>query len=77
MTLEVKRKQRENTQSLIRRFSQKIRKSGVLIQARKVRFLEKEKSDLAKKRAALRKIELRKEYEKMKKLGKIKKKYKR
>lgn len=69
MALEVKRKPRESVQNLIKRFTQRVRQSGVLIQARKIRFREQPKSRSAKKRAALRREQLKKEYEKMKKLG--------
>jgi len=70
MALEVKRKQKENVQNLVKRFSQKVRQSGILIQARKNRFHQSPKNQLAKKKAALRREQLKKEYEKMKKLGK-------
>jgi len=70
MALEVKRKQRESVQNLVKRFTQKMRQSGILIQARKSRFHEPSKNQLAKKKAALRRVQLKKEYEKMKKLGK-------
>lgn len=69
MALEAKRKPQESVQGLIRRFSQKIRQSGILIQARKIRFKQKPKSEQAKKRAALRKKELKREYEELEKLG--------
>jgi len=69
MVLEIKRKQKETTQSLIRRFSQQFRRSGILIQARKIRFKDKAKSQGAVKKAALRKEELKKHYQKLAKLG--------
>jgi len=72
MALEIKRKEKETSQSLIRRFSKRIRQSGILVQARKTRFRERPKSRQLKKRAALRREEMKKEYEKLKKLGKIK-----
>ncbi|MCD6550273.1 hypothetical protein J7K24_01885 [bacterium] len=71
MAIEVTRKQKETTQSLVRRFTQAVRRSGVLIQARKIQFREEPKSKLAKKRAALRREQLRRYYEKLKKLGKL------
>jgi ribosomal protein S21 len=71
MALETRKKERETSQSLIRRFSKSIRGSGILLRARKVRFRERPKSRLKKKEAALRREELRKQYEKLKKLGKI------
>jgi len=69
MALEVNRKAKENIQSLIRRFSQKFRQSGILIEARNARFKNKEKSKEAKKKEALRREELKKHYEELKKLG--------
>jgi len=70
MALEVKRKPRESVQSLVKRFSQKVRQSGILIQARKIRFHEPPKNRLAKKKAALRREQLKEEYKKLEKLGK-------
>jgi len=70
MVLKVRRKERESSHSLIRRFSRRIRQSGILLRARKARFRKKSKSREMKKRAALRREELKKEYEKMEKLGK-------
>jgi ribosomal protein S21 len=71
MPLKVQKQNRESTQGLIRRFSQKMRKSGILLEARKKQFRRREKSSQLKKRAALRREELRKRYEKLKKLGRI------
>ena len=74
MVIEVKKQERENTQSLIRRFTRRVQQSGVLVRARKIRFHQRPKSHSAKKIAALRREELRKEYFKLKKLGKLVKK---
>ncbi|OIP75922.1 hypothetical protein CO121_00250 [bacterium (Candidatus Gribaldobacteria) CG_4_9_14_3_um_filter_36_15] len=71
MPLKVQKQDRESTQGLIRRFSQKMRKSGILLEARKKQFRRRGKSSQLKKRAALRREELRKRYEKLKKLGKL------
>ena len=71
MVLEVKRKTRESNQGLIRRFTQKVRRSGVQIEARKNRFKNKTKSKQAKKKAALKKEESRKKYQILDKLGKL------
>jgi len=71
MALEVRRQQRESSQGLIRRFSKRVRRSGILFRARKIRFRQKRKSRQAKKVSALRRKELREEYEKLKKLGKV------
>lgn len=70
MVIEVKKQEKESSQNLIRRFTRSIQKSGVLLRARKTRFKGRKKSEQMKKRAALRREEKRKEYEKLEKLGK-------
>lgn len=70
MALKVKKQERETSQTLLRRFTRAIQQSGILFQARSIRFRKKPKSRQAKKRAALRREELKKEYEKLRKLGK-------
>ena len=49
MPLKTKKQTKESTQGLIRRFSRKMRKSGILIEARKKRFVKREKSTQLKK----------------------------
>ncbi len=71
MTIEVKKKDRETSESLIRRFSRRVQQSGVLLHARKSRFRKDEKSKREKREEALYKIKIRKEIEKLKKLGKF------
>ena len=71
MALEVRKKEKETSQDLIRRFTKRVQQSGVLLQARKTMFKQRPKSDEAKKRAALRREQLKKEYQKLKKLGKL------
>lgn len=71
MTLEVKKQERESGQSLVRRFGRRMQQSGILVRVRKNRFRKKAKSPLAKKKAALRREELKEEYKKLKKLGKL------
>ena len=70
MAFEIKRQERDSNQGLIRRFSKRLKSSGVLIKARQSRFRGRAKSAQMKKRAALRKIEKKKEYAKLAKLGK-------
>jgi ribosomal protein S21 len=72
MALKIKKQNRETSQSLIRRFSKRMKRSGILLQARKIRYRKRPKSPQMKKRAALRKEELRKEHERLKKMGKPK-----
>ena len=72
MPIKIEKQSRENSQSLTRRFSRRIKQSGILRRAKKVRFRQRPKSKQLKKKGALRKEELRKEYEELKKLGKEK-----
>ena len=71
MVLEVKKQAKESSQTLVRRFVRGIQQSGILLRARSTRFRQRPKSHEAKKRAALRREALKKEYEKLKKLGKL------
>ncbi len=77
MALEIKKTERETSQNLVRRFSRRVKQSGILIQARKNRFQKRAKSNQMKKKAALRREQLKKEYEKLKKLGQVVKKTRR
>ncbi|MCK4355302.1 hypothetical protein KAW43_03110 [Candidatus Parcubacteria bacterium] len=70
MSIQIKKQSRENSQNLVRRFSRRIQQSGVLRRARNIRFAKRAKSAQLKKRTALRKEELKKEYELLRKLGK-------
>ena len=66
--LKVTKREKETSQSLVRRFTQKVQKSGILRWARKRKFFIRPKSQQMKKRAALRREEIKKEYEKKRKL---------
>lgn len=69
--IEVRKKERETTESLIRRFSRKMQQSGVLVRARKTRFRADEKSKTEMRTEALYKVKIRKEIDKLKKIGKF------
>lgn len=69
MAIAVKRRNGENTRSLLRRFSRRIQQSGILVRARKARFYEKNKSKREKRASALRREKIKAEKEKLKKLG--------
>lgn len=73
MPLEVKKQNRETSQGLIRRFTKAMQQSGILIRARKGRFMKRVKSEDMKKKAALRREEKRIEYARMKKMGELEK----
>ena len=67
MPLKVVKQGNESSQSIIRRFTQKLRKSGLLFEARRRRFRQKPKSKQLLKRSALRRIKKQEEYAKMRK----------
>jgi ribosomal protein S21 len=69
--IEVKKKDREASDSLIRRFSRMVQQSGVLVKARKNRFQNEKKSKTEKRKEALYKVKIRKEIEKLKKMDKF------
>jgi len=66
MSLEVLREPRENSRRLVRRFSQRMRKSGILRKARASRFYQRPLSKTKKKAKALRRIAMKKKFEEQK-----------
>jgi ribosomal protein S21 len=68
--VEVKRKDNENFDNLLRRFNRKIQQSGVLIRARKTRFFAPAKSRNLQRTDAQRRSEMREVREEQKRLGK-------
>lgn len=62
--------QKETSQSLVYRFTQAIKKSGILVEARKRQFNERKLSKNILKRKAVIREEKKKEYIRNKKLGK-------
>ena len=72
MPVQVTKKEKETSQNLVHRFTKVVRQSGVLLQIRKGKFYKRAKSDLAKKRSALRRVETKAEKLKADKLAKPK-----
>lgn len=70
--VEVKRKKGESFEALLRRFSKRIQQSGRILQAKKIRFHESEKSKSALRDAALRRQYLSERREYLMKTGKLK-----
>lgn len=68
--VEVKKKENESFESLLRRFNRKIQQSGVLVRARKIRFFEPPKSRNLQKVAARRRAVNRAQKEELKRMGK-------
>ncbi len=71
MKFEIRKNERETNQSLIRRFTKRLKESGILKGAKQGLFKRREKSKELMRTITLRKIAKRKELEKQKKLGKI------
>lgn len=69
--LEVKRKDGESFESLIRRFTRKTIQSGKILQAKKIRFFSKDKSKREQKDAALRRKTMTNRFDYLKKIGKF------
>ena len=69
MAIAIKKRNGENTRSLLRRFSRRIQQSGILIRARKARFYEKDRSKRERRSSAIRRERVKGEKEKLKKLG--------
>lgn len=69
--VEVRRRHNEGADSLFRRFSRKVQQSGVLLQARKVRFFTRKQNKRRVRDAAKRRAELTAERERLIKLGEI------
>ena len=72
--IQVRRQQGETAGSLLRRFTQHLRKSGMLTIVRENRFFIKDPSRSSRRNSALVRERRRKEYDKMKKMGIFKKK---
>lgn len=69
--IEVKKKDRESSESLMRRFSRRVQQSGVLVQARRSRFRVEEKSRREMRAGAMYKARVKKIVSKLKKAGKF------
>ncbi len=74
MTFEITKHERETNQSLIRRFTKRLRESGILVGVKKSVFHHRQKSKQVQRRVTLRRLEKQKEYQRLLKLGQIEKK---
>lgn len=69
--VEVKRKDGESFESMLRRFNRKIQQSGILVRARRIQFYVAPKSRNLARVSAKRRTELAEEREHLKKMGKL------
>ncbi len=68
-TIFIKKKDNENSSSLLRRFQKKVQESGNLNKVRSLKFATRELSDLKTKRAKLKKLAGAEKYARAKRLG--------
>jgi len=68
--VEVRKREKESTGSLMRRFTRKVQQSRILIDARSHTFRTRPKSKTKKQRDALQRMKKRREYDRLRKLGK-------
>lgn len=71
MALEVKRKQGETFESLLRRFTKRTIQSGKLLQAKKIKYYQKPKTKRERKESALKREDFRKFREYLRRIGKL------
>jgi ribosomal protein S21 len=69
---EVKRKKGETFDALLRRFQRRVQSSGKILQAKKVRFLNKKQNRNKRRESALFREDKRAEYNYMLKTGQLK-----
>ncbi len=69
--LEVKRKDGESFESLLRRFTRKTIQSGKILQAKKIRFHQKPKTKRELKESALRREKVKNERDYLKRIGRL------
>lgn len=72
MVLEVRKRDKETSQSLVHRFTKAVRQSGVLLEVRSKQFHKRAKSALAKKKSVLRREKIRGERRLAEKMAKPK-----
>ncbi len=70
--IKIERGPTENTLSVLRRFTKKVRAGGFLNEVREKHYRSRPDSPLRKKKRLLKTLERTREYERMKKLGKLK-----
>lgn len=69
--VEVRRRRGETFEGMVRRFTRRLQLSGRIKQAKKIRFHKGKKNKTELKKSALRRIELQRHYDKLKKLGQL------
>ncbi len=69
--VEVKRNANENSANIVRRFQKRVQEAGILPKVRSLRYNQRELSPLKVKNGKMKKLDGQKEYDRLKKLGKL------
>ncbi|MFH0952011.1 MAG: 30S ribosomal protein S21 [Patescibacteria group bacterium] len=69
--VEVRKKEGESAESLVRRFNKRVQQSGVLLQAKRGRFFEPPKNKRKAREDAQRRSEIKEKKEILRKMGKL------
>jgi len=70
INVEVTKSERDNNLGLIRKFTKRVKGSGILLRLRGIKYSSRKSSEYTKKKAALKKIEKRQTIRNLIKMGK-------
>ena len=71
VVVEIQKNPNENNTSVLRRFSRRMQESSIIQTVKGNRYNKRQESKLTVKKSALKRLEKRKQIEKLRKLGKI------
>lgn len=71
INVQVDKNGNENTMGLLRRFTKRVRGSGILQRVRGIRYYERQPSSFVNKKKALKRIGEKEKYDELLKLGKL------
>ena len=71
INVQVEKNDKENTAGLLRRFTKRVRGSGILSRVRGIRYYDRQKSTYVKKKKTLKRINKKAQRDEQIKLGKI------
>ncbi len=71
VNVEIKRNKNESNVSTIKRFTKRVQGSGILPRVKSIRYEERQPSDFTKKKARLKSLANKKNYDELFKMGKI------
>ncbi|MBI2038686.1 MAG: 30S ribosomal protein S21 [Candidatus Niyogibacteria bacterium] len=69
--VEIKRHDNESALAALRRFTKRLQQAGILVEARKNQFRARLPSAYKRRKSAMFRLKRHKEYERLKKLGKL------